>query len=318
MDIRPYCKAAMADVRIYDRKLAPTEVAQLANRGLEDGLVAWWLMEYRDGNTIPDVSGSGNALQINGAPSFAPVPQLGGTFVGDMVIFNDDGTLVAQDSNSLDLLQDWSISLWVREDSRDHSPNPNPTNGWIDKVRAYHDSEGGWSFVGDDRGVWLTTYGSPNFGCDTPDPLTLGTWYRMTATYDQPTQTVRIYQNSVCVKVCTGATVLPNVYALVLGGNIEENMDIRPYCKAAMADVRIYDRTLTPLNVAQLARRPGDMNCDGAITFDDIDPFVLALSDPVGYGAQYPNCDILNGDCGGDGQVTFDDINPFLAILSGN
>jgi uncharacterized membrane protein len=60
-----------------------------------------------------------------------------------------------------------------------------------------------------------------------------------------------------------------------------------------------------------------DLNCDGVISFDDIDPFVLALSDPAGYQQQYPNCDALDGDCNGDGAVTFDDINPFVALLSG-
>jgi hypothetical protein len=61
----------------------------------------------------------------------------------------------------------------------------------------------------------------------------------------------------------------------------------------------------------------GDLNCDGAINFDDINPFVLALGDPAGYAVAYPDCDILNADCNSDGQVDFDDINPFVAILSG-
>jgi hypothetical protein len=61
----------------------------------------------------------------------------------------------------------------------------------------------------------------------------------------------------------------------------------------------------------------GDLNCDGAVNFGDINPFVLALSDPEAWQQQYPNCNILNGDCNGDGLVSFDDINPFVALLSG-
>jgi hypothetical protein len=61
---------------------------------------------------------------------------------------------------------------------------------------------------------------------------------------------------------------------------------------------------------------PGDLNCDGVVTFDDINPFVLALSDPVAYAAAFPDCNILNADCNADGLVSFDDINPFVAILS--
>ncbi len=59
----------------------------------------------------------------------------------------------------------------------------------------------------------------------------------------------------------------------------------------------------------------GDMNCDGAVTFDDINPFVLALSDPAAYAATYPNCNVLNGDCDSDGDVDFDDINCFVALF---
>jgi hypothetical protein len=61
----------------------------------------------------------------------------------------------------------------------------------------------------------------------------------------------------------------------------------------------------------------GDLNCDGVVNFDDINPFILALSDPAGYAAAYPGCDILSGDCNGDGAVNFDDINAFVALLGG-
>jgi hypothetical protein len=62
---------------------------------------------------------------------------------------------------------------------------------------------------------------------------------------------------------------------------------------------------------------PGDLNCDGAVNFDDINPFVLALGDPAGYHVAYPNCDILAADCDFDGDVDFDDINSFVALLTG-
>ncbi len=61
----------------------------------------------------------------------------------------------------------------------------------------------------------------------------------------------------------------------------------------------------------------GDANCDGSIDFDDINPFVLALADPDAYGAQFPDCRLLNADCDFDGAVTFDDINAFVGLLSG-
>ncbi len=61
----------------------------------------------------------------------------------------------------------------------------------------------------------------------------------------------------------------------------------------------------------------GDTNCDGNVDFLDINPFVLALTDPQQYQVQYPNCTLATADINGDGAVNFDDINPFVALLAG-
>lgn len=63
----------------------------------------------------------------------------------------------------------------------------------------------------------------------------------------------------------------------------------------------------------------GDLNCDGAVDFDDINPFVLALTsgpDYAAYYAVYPDCNPLLADANQDGVIDFDDINPFVALLS--
>ncbi len=60
---------------------------------------------------------------------------------------------------------------------------------------------------------------------------------------------------------------------------------------------------------------PGDTNCDGVIDAFDIEAFVTALTDPNGYAAQYPNCDIRSADANGDGAVDAFDIEPFVNLL---
>jgi hypothetical protein len=62
-------------------------------------------------------------------------------------------------------------------------------------------------------------------------------------------------------------------------------------------------------------RIPGDLNCDGAIDFDDIDPFVLALSGEDAYYAAFPDCHWMNADADADGSVDFNDIDAFVALL---
>ena len=56
----------------------------------------------------------------------------------------------------------------------------------------------------------------------------------------------------------------------------------------------------------------GDMNCDGGITFADIDLFVESLG---GESAWAHSCPWINADCNGDGHVTFADIDPFVASI---
>lgn len=67
-----------------------------------------------------------------------------------------------------------------------------------------------------------------------------------------------------------------------------------------------------------LPDQTGDMNCDGVVSVGDIAGFVLALTNPAGYAAQYPTCDILNGDVNGNGVVSVTDIGPFVQLLTGN
>lgn len=72
-------------------------------------------------------------------------------------------------------------------------------------------------------------------------------------------------------------------------------------------------------NTCYLPRvRLGDLNCDGRLNAFDIDPFVLALTDPGGYAAAYPNCDSGNADCNCDGVLNAFDIDPFVALLTGD
>lgn len=57
---------------------------------------------------------------------------------------------------------------------------------------------------------------------------------------------------------------------------------------------------------------PGDVDCDRACTFADIDPFVQALRGPAAWPYA---CPWHTADVNGDGNVTFADIDPFIAVL---
>ena len=60
---------------------------------------------------------------------------------------------------------------------------------------------------------------------------------------------------------------------------------------------------------------PGDMDCNALLDTDDIDPFVLALTDPVLYAALH-DCG-ENGDLNGDMLLNGADIGWFVELLAG-
>lgn len=62
-------------------------------------------------------------------------------------------------------------------------------------------------------------------------------------------------------------------------------------------------------------KAPGDTNCDGAVTFADIDPFVAALGGALVYDLVAPDCNIANADCNLDGTIDWNDIDPFVGRL---
>ena len=59
----------------------------------------------------------------------------------------------------------------------------------------------------------------------------------------------------------------------------------------------------------------GDLNCDGVVDTFDIEPFLVALFEPLEYSLRYPDCDIMRGDTNRDGSVTAFDIESFLDLL---
>jgi hypothetical protein len=62
----------------------------------------------------------------------------------------------------------------------------------------------------------------------------------------------------------------------------------------------------------------GDLNCDGVVSFADINPFVQYLSAFPAWQTANPSCLAENGDINGDGvygQGSFGDINPFVAKI---
>lgn len=59
----------------------------------------------------------------------------------------------------------------------------------------------------------------------------------------------------------------------------------------------------------------GDATCDIALDINDMNGFVLALLDPIGYAAAFAGCPAANCDMDRDGGVDGRDIELFVAAL---
>ncbi len=86
--------------------------------------------------------------------------------------------------------------------------------------------------------------------------------------------------------------------AIVFDATNSGNVKLRLYCELAPEAPLI-----------------GDMDSSGKIDSDDINPFILAMTDPNAYFAQYGLNPDFVGDCDDSGKLDTDDIDDFIAKL---
>lgn len=101
------------------------------------------------------------------------------------------------------------------------------------------------------------------------------------------------------------------------GPDINANGDVAFQCALTPENDNQIEWGSGVFTVRAITALIGDLNCDGLITVSDIAPIVLALTDPAGYAAQFPDCNILNADTNADGLVSVGDIGGFVALLTG-
>lgn len=185
-----------------------------------------------------------------------------------------------------------------------------------------------YSYAYDDYGyagafAWAESVFEVAFTVETPTPVVLegllNKWYGSDAANELEVLVglyrggETIYEQDASMPFEVDALLSPASYALVVTSYV--------YCDLGSGggDAYISGRGEfdVVLRVEGLPTLVGDMNCDGLVNNFDIDPFVLALTDPVAYGVQYEGCPILNGDMNEDGQVNNFDIDRFVELLSG-
>ncbi len=179
--------------------------------------------------------------------------------------------------------------------------------------------------------TWVATADGPAGSCNAANATTMqnDVWFAYTAAYDctlNLTVWYDLYDGLAAVYAGPHCAALTELCCLNSGGVGNPDTDfVALEITAGMTYwFQIGDYGMSPgggptllaLSGAATAA-PGDMNCNGVVGLDDINPFVLLLSNPSAWQGEFPGCPMSTGDINGDGAVDFSDINPFVALLSG-
>jgi hypothetical protein len=114
-----------------------------------------------------------------------------------------------------------------------------------------------------------------------------------------------------------GGPLLNGQDQIRIGGLPQGNVFFGLVDEFAMYDYILTDEQIEAHFLAGLEVLRGDMDCDGDVDFDDIDPFVLGLNNAAQYELDFGLPPEAKGDMDGDGDFDFDDIDGFVAALQG-
>lgn len=267
------------DVRVYNRALSATEVADLyklgsskssvtprvaKGQGLDSGLVGYWTLDGKDINwatgTTTDRSGNGNHGQFGGALSTTTSPAIGK--VGQALYFNGVSGLIGVGSPAiLDNLSAMSISIWAKANGYGESgqgnfveKNNNTATGWIfQKVTTGGTVRFSVFYSGTDLEVWTA-----NNTLTTSD---FGKWIHWVVTWDgsSASTSVHIYKNGVETGYSgtnqdgTGVRDDDAVRTVNIGNR---NGDSRTF-DGTLDEVRLYNRVISATEVIDLYTTAG-------------------------------------------------------------
>jgi len=249
------------DVRVYNRALSATEVAQLYNTGaakigasnantstggLNSGLVGYWTFDGKDTNwatgVVTDKSGSGyNGQATSIATSSAVAGKVG---QGLYFPYSTSNTVGVNENINTILTGTHSISFWIKP------TRGNTTLYYIGNNDGVH---GGTHFYIYDNtfNLFVSTSGGI-ISNGTKISNKLNQWRLITLTRDSVTGLISLYQNGVLDKSTTGST-----------GSIDmsfghDKTRIGQGCDCIIDDVRVYNRALSAMEITQLYNLGGN------------------------------------------------------------
>jgi|GEM_PF-2681629 len=255
-----YAEVLLYDVHLYNRVISTQEIAALY------GLVGHWKLDETTGITAADSSGSElDGLHTGGVTVNAQGPYPGtGATAGT---FDGSNDYVDLPSMSLDFSSGFSAACWVKPD---HTPGSGQTQAFLDLSNGADVDEvwvGGVGIVGFQLYMTDTEDGSSLRTIEDNQDLVPSKWTHYVATVDS-SGNAKIYRNGELVK--SSFTSIPT-NVLRTQASLATS-PLNDYFPGSLDDVRLYNRPLSPTEIAKLYGLVGHWKFDegsGSTIADD-------------------------------------------------
>lgn len=291
-----------------------------ANQIVRADVVAQWHLDEAPGSPMAaDSVGAANGT-LFGSAAFES-----GGIVGNCVRVTTAGNgYVAMGDNFRFTTGDFAIVAWARTAANDTTGDyfivckhrANITAGYMLGINANGPH-------GETDKAWFFASSSPTTSPVSTSDVNDGDWHQIVGVYRQGRQ-ARIYVDGAPFEDSIGATNMSGNNAQLALAAIDFSGQLQGLFTGWIDEVQLYNHLLTERQIQFLFENPaetvigglGDMNCDGVVSVSDIGGFVLALTNPAGYAAQFPSCDLEHADINMDGNVSVSDIGEFVQVLT--
>ncbi|WP_193210930.1 LamG-like jellyroll fold domain-containing protein [Luteolibacter marinus] len=232
------------ELSLYNRALGSDEVGEQAGLGIDDGLLGWWKLDETGGTIASDATTGGNDGTLTAPlPEWETAGRLGGAlrFNGSL-----GQSVTIPDAPALNPANALSISTWV------YSLDWNGNRRLLQKGNGDNQyrllAEGG-QLVWDIENVGRISAALP----------ALNQWVHVAGTYDGARMT--LYTSGVEVASQPATGLIPaTADALHLGTKSAGSGTPGNFLNGTLDDVRIYERSLSELEIGQLAAQLGSIS----------------------------------------------------------
>jgi len=255
MDSKVSMKMVMACAAIvwmcwYVLLAAPTAAAQQwTTNELPPGLIGWWQAENNYADTV-----GGNDLAPDGGVTFAP-GRFGQAFEFDGI----SGSAYCDGAPTLNGWTQFTLEAWIKLDNTNDSAGGDGIISRVGNAVNHQDNHGYQFGLGGNSTRLLCQFNTAEQGWPAnqtigtfPQPLVTGVWYHVAATYDHNTTVLYLDGSPLVANVVGPVTIATSASAFRISKDDNSNV---PF-PGRIDDVRIYNRALSPAEIAYLYAGP--------------------------------------------------------------